>query len=437
MIMPAIIHINDNNLLIEQGDQIFRSQGYAWLAAGEVYFDLSSENNALQHCRLEPQQINSRYWQQCEPTTIASNDSGMRHAADLVWRHLAELKTKHQLTDVVLIVPSHYQAKNLQLLLGIAKSCELQVLGLINKSVYALHQQVSGDGFYLHCDVQLHQSVCSEVIVEDGMAKLGSVEILHQVGLQAMQDALLKTIQDRFISSDRFDPLHYAETEQQLFGQLPKLAEQIAAQGKGNLSVHYQGQQHMASIDRKQWDQSVASFVKKLNLVEIDAQPDLRFYDFNGFQATDIAGTVLNSPPTVLHVSDLTTNQGGQLIYRTEWLCKINEFTSNAVAVEQKLHAETPETVSSSKENSRTATHLLQAGIAVPLQYAGIALQGKQLKLEQMAQSNLQKMLQLKELFIVGDTERQTVQADDRLGSNLADGVITVIHVAQAMDDSV
>ena len=149
--MAALIHINDNNLVIQQGETLSRSQGFAWLKDGEVYFDLQSQNNAVANCRIEPQQINTRYWQQCEQTSIAANDSGMRHAADLIWRHMGELKKVHALDQVVLVVPSHYQASNLELLLGIAGSCGLRVVGLLNKAVFALHQRITREGSVFTC----------------------------------------------------------------------------------------------------------------------------------------------------------------------------------------------------------------------------------------------------------------------------------------------
>jgi len=481
--MSAILHINDNNLIIHQGDKVSRSQGYAWLNNDQVYFDLDQQNNAVAHCRLEPQQINSLYWQQCAQTAIASNDSGMRHAADLIWKHLSELKTQQSLDYVSLIVPSHYQANNLQLLLGVARSCGLKVDALVNKAAVALHSQLVTPGTYLHVDVQLHQTVCSEVIADNDSIKLGAIEVLHEVGLQAMQDALLKEIQQRFILSDRFDPLHYAETEQQLFDQLADLAAAILRDGKANVMVEYEGRQHVSSIDSKQWHAAVTPFVKQLVGAKVESEVSHRFYDFNGFEVVHFAAdgnTSLSLDAGALSSSQLSlrriprsdlVDSSGQLIYRTELNRSesgksepgdIAEPQNDAAAAEPVSTAaekapvknstnglspevDRPAKTSSSMTSSETSamasspvsagpgavTHLMQAGFAIPVSQAHITTSQNQLKLSQARNSNIAQMLNEQKIFIMSDAQRLQLQADDRLGSNLADGVITAIRVVQ------
>ena len=111
---------------------MLRSQGYAWLKDDEVLFDVNHSERPVDHCRLAPQQVNNRYWQQCAQTAIASNGAGMRHAADLIWKHLSEVKAKHELTALALVVPAHYRDTHLQLLLGVAKATGLTISALIS-----------------------------------------------------------------------------------------------------------------------------------------------------------------------------------------------------------------------------------------------------------------------------------------------------------------
>lgn len=441
--MTAILHLNDNNLLLQSGNGWHRSQGYAWLKNGDVFFDFSDVDNAVAACRLEPQQINSRYWQQCEQTAIASNTSGMRHAADLIWRHLTEFKSRHQLESVILIVPSHYQAANLQLLLGIAKAVGLEVTALINKAVFAANYGAVDS--HLHIDVQLHQTVCSEVSLVGSNWALGKIEILHEVGLQNMQDALLKAIQERFVLSDRFDPLHYAETEQQLFDQLPRLAEQIHRDGKATVLVEHLGRQHSTSIDIKQWSAALAGFASILEQAQLEGTPGLRVYDFNGFAAIQFnhSDRSLYNQATV-NVDELRTLIGNDdqphLIYQTELAVtsEIGTQTSKAQLLRQvdtstlPVASQSEPTINSSTEvvaNGNGATHLLQHGVAVPISRAAIIMENNMLALTTADSSNLEQMMVDQQLFVMGDAQRQQLQINDRIGSNLADGVITVIRV--------
>ena len=78
---------------------------------------------------------------------------------------------------------------------------------------------------------------------------------------------------------------------------------------------------------------------------------------------------------------------------------------------------------------TKRATHLLQAGIAVPLQTACVSWSDHQLKLHSDDTSNLTELLAAGKIFVVGDAARTRLLPNDRLGSNLADGVITVVQV--------
>ena len=159
--MSAIITVNDNHILVQQQASIASSQGYALLLDDKVTFDLDERESAIMSCRLQPQQIQNRYWQQCAQTSIGIKHSLVGNSADLIWQHLTALREKFGLDEVVFVVPSHYQQQNLQLLLGIADSSGLTTQGLINKAVMITQHHAHQDGDYLHIDLQLYQTVCS------------------------------------------------------------------------------------------------------------------------------------------------------------------------------------------------------------------------------------------------------------------------------------
>ena len=84
---------------------------------------------------------------------------------------------------------------------------------------------------------------------------------------------------------------------------------------------------------------------------------------------------------------------------------------------------------SNSNQGEDAPTHLLQAGQAIQLGNAQIELDGRQIKLQYGPSSNLTELLESGKLFILGDTSRNQLRVDDRLGSELANGVITLIKV--------
>lgn len=427
-----ILHLNDNNLLIQTATAVVASQGYAWLKGESVLFDCTADLSPVGNCRLAPQEINSRYWQQCEQSAIAANEAGMRHAADLIWKHLIELKNAYDLRQVVLVVPSHYQPANLSLLLGIAKACELEVVGLLNKAVLAVGSQAVQSGEFLHIDVQLHQTVTSAIMVDAGVAKLGAVDVIPSVGIHSMQDALLKALQSQFIQSDRFDPLHYAETEQQLFDQLSDAAQQIAVNGKATVSVQQNQQLHSASIDKGTWAASLQSYAAILN--QLGSSADAVLLDLNAaFGEQGLEGVhlgkhqlITNPSPFDLAVSISAMAEGEKIAYTTELLAKPDRHGEELSA---EASVPKPAQAASLNSNPTGATHLMQAGIAIPIEHSHVATENNELLLHTRAKGNAQAMLEAGKLYVMNDESRKTLKPNDRLGSQLGEGVITVIQV--------
>jgi len=437
----ALFHINDNCLQIQQANSFVQSQGYAWLKDDQVVFDLDSSVSAVGHCRLDPQTINSHYWQQCEQSSIPANAANMRHAADLVWQHITQLQQHYNLNDVAFVVPSHYQSSNLQLLLGIARSCQLNVQALLNKSVLALAQVVNADGNYLHIDVQLHQTVCTQVNLDAGVVKLGTIEVIQNVGIQSMYDALLKAIQANFIRNDRFDPLHHAQTEQQLFDQLAVAAKEIQSTGKANISVDHQQRLHTTSIDSKQWQACLAPFTK--TLISAGAKYSQVFIDLNNafsgesLSECEAAGFVSLQTPLLDATSLINdASTGESLVYKTE--LPVASLQTDTPSANAAPVAEAAANVNAGNKNvaesNQVVTHLLCMGNAVALEHALIGLHNNQLSINHADNGNVNNLLSDGTLFVMNNDSANrnasNLKLNDRLGSNLADGVITAIHVS-------
>ena len=414
-----------------------------WFKGDQVVFDTDKENAPIKFCRLAPQEINNRYWQQCEKSSISSNAAGMRHAADLIWKHLDELKKAHSIEDLIFVVPSHYRSSNLQLLLGIAQSLSINVKAVFNGAVLSVVDELNrketvSDGQYMHLDVQLHQTVVSTVSVNNGAAKLGDIEIIQSVGIQAMQDVLLKTLQAHFIQNDRFDPLHNAETEQQLFDNLSDIAIQVNKSSKTLVNVNFQNQLYSTSIDAKVFNAPLLQFVDELTSASTNAEH--AFIQMNAaFAEQSLPGLTSAKKSLVDHdvVIDFPTlehakESDGSLHYITQLELKtisekktVTNTKNNEVAAEVVKHA-----VHEQKKQSLTgATHLLQAGIAVAIEHAELKMDNQQLTLDTSPNGNAKSLLESGKLIVLNDESCRDFRPNDRLGSHLADGVVTVIQV--------
>jgi len=343
-------------------------------------------------------------------------------------------------------VPSHYRSSNLQLLLGIAQSLGINVKAIFNGAVLSVVDELNRketvlDGQYLHLDVQLHQTVVSTVSVNSGVAKLGHIEIIQSVGIQAMQDALLKTLQAHFIQNDRFDPLHNAETEQQLFDNLPDIALQVNKSSKTLVNVNFQSQLYSTSIDAKVFNAPLLQFFDELTSASTIVEHT--FIQMNAAFAEQPLSNLISEKkslvgrdvvidfPTLEHAKE----SDGSLHYITQLpLTTVSEEMGKAelddkIKSNAALHEERGISTDSKRAPLTGATHLLQAGIAVAIEHAELSMENQQLILDTSPKGNARSLLESGKLIVLNDESCREFRPNDRIGSHLADGVVTVIQV--------
>jgi len=442
--MTHILYISDNNLRLQSFAEnsplsLVRSQGYAWFKDDQVIFDTDKVNAPIKFCRLAPEQMNTRYWQQCEKSSIGNNAAGMRNAADILWKHISELKKQNNIERLVLVVPSHYQSSNLQLLLGVIQSLEINVTGIINGALLALKNKLDSDGRIVHLDVQLHQTAASYIDVKSGIAKLGDVEIIQSVGIQAMHDALLKTLQAHFIQNDRFDPLHNAETEQQLFDNLSDIALQVNQSAKAVVNVEFQNQLYSTSIDDKIWNNALTPFTEQLlasgskaehAFIQMNASFDPRALpQLIAPKVTLLKDLLLSKVPSLSNQDN--ANDGLEYITEIKVAKAANKAIEKKVALQPELQSKVVKKAAKNISTSLKgiATHLLQSGVAIPIVQAHLKMENQQLTLHALEKGNAQALLSSGKLIVLGDESCKEFNVNDRIGSHLVDGVVTVIEV--------
>lgn len=442
--MSHILHINDNNLLVQQISEgrmvlLLRSQGYAWLKEDQVIFDLEDDNHPAKHCRIAPQEINNRYWQQCAQTAIAGNGAGMRHAADLIWKHLGALKSKLDINSLAMVVPANYRDSHLQLLLGVAKANDLVSPGLVSKPVLAAQQERFPIGTATHIDLQLHQTVVSTLTVSATEVTLSDVVIKTDLGIHALQESLLRNLQVAFIRSERFDPLHDATTEQQLFDQLPAIIASLANGDKVSVGVEHQGKLYSTSVDRNEVEDAFIEFnaLLKENVGNVIIDTNAAF-DLSGLQGLANQALVWATGAPSLNLesfgSDGADGTEEALLYQTS-LPSLRKSTVDTVRPlpAKKSHTERVKKTEPLNDGATSVTHLMQKGVAIAINQVCVNVDNAILSINSHESvSDLDDMLKNGQLEIVNDAARSSVaelRANDRLVSPLADGVLTALRV--------
>lgn len=233
----ALLDLNDSNLQLWHGDARVQSPGYALLQGSEYRFGAPARAAA----RLQPRDINTRFWWQLSTETLQPALGPARHTGDLVHAHLLQLhREANEPGEVLLAVSGSMQHEQLGLLLGIVQQCPFDAVGLVNRSV-ALGSLYGHSERLFHLEIQLHQALVTELSVRDNTVELQRSTPLPGCGLLQVQERLVEMIAAEFVRQTRFDPRRKAATEQQLYDALP--AALRALQGKVETNIDINGYQ--------------------------------------------------------------------------------------------------------------------------------------------------------------------------------------------------
>ncbi len=233
--MTAVLEINDIGLLLSlDAEPILESPGYAMLDDNEIVVG----DDALSQSRLQPNRIQNRFWDQLSMEELPKPMGRARNYADLAFAHLRSISTRllsQGESRVVFAVPGTYDRKQLALLLGMAKECHLDVVGLVDTAVAASPHAVPGHSLYF-LDIFLHRTILTEL--QQGIRlKRTRVDVLGNIGLTTLNDRWANRIADLFVAETRFDPMHVAQTEQVLYDHLPGWLRELENTGAAELEL--------------------------------------------------------------------------------------------------------------------------------------------------------------------------------------------------------
>ncbi|MDH3211326.1 MAG: hypothetical protein OEM05_02465 [Myxococcales bacterium] len=248
--MPTVaIELNDAGVTIaRQGTLLPESPGYA-LVDGE---QLVVGAEAREQARLQPRHVHSRFWDRLALDPLPRPTPLARTQADLACAHLSQIwgHVREGCDGVVFAVPGSFSHAQLGLLLGIAQSCSMPVAGMVDAAVAATPASESGHNL-VHVDLQLHRAVVTGLRFTTSLMRTG-VGTNAQAGLASLHDAAVKLIAELFVRHTRFDPLHRARTEQQLYDLLPECLGRLRRDDRVEIRMRAGGKTHGAVL-RHDW----------------------------------------------------------------------------------------------------------------------------------------------------------------------------------------
>ncbi len=255
----AVLDINDCGIsLIDSGQVRVSSPGYLHLS-GKQHL---SGVEARQRHKLEPSASASRFWQDLGQSQVELSASRPTTQADLAWLHLGDLWQQVQISGapskLLLTVPSDYSREQIGLLLGMAQHLGVPVIAVADSAQMSAPAPVAGQTL-IHLGLHLHRTVMT-ALSQGQWLESKQVQTTTGFSLIRCMDRWQHAVASRLIRNTRFDPMHHANTEQQLFDQIPSVWDDSLS----TLTLNHDGGRFELQLDRSSLEAECATMFSPL-----------------------------------------------------------------------------------------------------------------------------------------------------------------------------
>jgi hypothetical protein len=189
--------------LLEIDGNSVESPGFALAEKQGLTVGVAAERKA----HLYPRQILNQFWDQLNIEPLEQPNPFVQNHAEIAFAHFARIwqNVKQHAGEMLIAVPGFYNREHLGFILGITQELGIPVKGFIPLAVAAVPERLP-EGLLLH--------------MKDSISAEG-------YGLSKLYRRWVDAIAEEFVRSTRFDPLHQAATEQELYDRLPSILRQL------------------------------------------------------------------------------------------------------------------------------------------------------------------------------------------------------------------
>ena len=221
------IELSDAGIIAagSEAEKLLPVDGHAWESPG---FALPEKTGLLvgkaaeSKAHLFPRKILHNFWDHLNTEPLEQPGSHVPQSTaeiaynhlDSVWQQLQEIGA-----EVIMAVPAFYDKQQLGLILGIANELSIPVRGFVPLALAASPGARPGK-MMLHLDIHMHRLEVTYLKQEEQLSMQDSVTGTDK-GLIYLHRKWAEAIAQEFVNSTRFDPLHRAASEQELYDRLP------------------------------------------------------------------------------------------------------------------------------------------------------------------------------------------------------------------------
>ena len=209
-------------LLKVDGDSV-ESPGFALPEKKRLTVGAAAERKA----HLYPRQILNQFWDQLNTEPLEQTNPFAHNHAEIAYEHFASIwqRIRQHGDEMVVAVPSFYTRAHLGLILGITNELGIRVKGFTPIAIATVPDHLP-QGLWLHLDLHLHRFEVTHLQRTDQLSREESVSA-EGSGLSTLYRRWVDAIAEEFVRHTRFDPLHRAATEQELYDRLPGILAQL------------------------------------------------------------------------------------------------------------------------------------------------------------------------------------------------------------------
>jgi hypothetical protein len=269
-------------------------------------------------------------------------------------------------------VPSIYDAPALARVLAVLRAARLPVAGFVDAAALSA-AALALQGPVIALEIGLHHVAATRVDGGPAECRRRGALVRNRAGLATLQDAWMRLIGEAMVLRTRFDPLHDAASEQQLYDLLPQIVARAAQAGSTVVSLPVGDERLEVTLSRDQFATRVESLYREIAGLVHELRPA-------GAAVTLLADVRIDALPGLREM--LAQFHGCELVTLSPGFAAVAASLLDGVATDGQVHlrrgiarfAQAPlagdigrATLGGEAARSPAPTHVLWAGRAVPL----------------------------------------------------------------------
>lgn len=247
---PFIIQLEDRAVA-------FARDGHILSSAPSAVWDGSTGEpagtNAWNALRRHPTATSTRHLGTLLRQRSASDRTVALVAAELVRRLAPQPPTAEE--RVWMVTPAHASEHGLGAMLAIARKLSLPVDGFIDASIAAV-ATLGLERSAIVLEIGMHHTAATYIDRDGAQVRRRRTAMTQRGGLIALYQGWLELVSTTMVKRTRFDPLHDAATEQNLFDSLATWARDAAVTGAVNAVLGKGAERFEVMLTRDQFGQA-------------------------------------------------------------------------------------------------------------------------------------------------------------------------------------